>query len=67
MTDIKMEINLVLSRRLDDFLRSLGRVLACRLRIGLPTPADEIPGDFFDCLEIPRDFRFLLYKRLSEN
>ena len=31
--------------------------------LGLPTPADEIPGDFFESLKIPGDFRFLLYKR----
>ena len=35
-------------------------------RLGLTTPADEIPGDFFESFEIPGDFRFLLYKRASK-
>ena len=37
------------------------------IQLGLPTPADEIPGDFFESLEIPGDFRFLLYKRAFKN
>ena len=35
--------------------------------LGLPTPADEIPGDFFESLEIPGVPRFLPYKRPSKN
>ena len=33
----------------------------------MPTPADEISGDFFESLDIPGDFRFLLYKRASKD
>ena len=33
--------------------------------LGLPTPADEIPGDFFESLENPGVLIFLLYKRPS--
>ena len=36
------------------------------LTLGLPTPADEIPGDFFESLEIPGVSRILLYKRTSK-
>ena len=35
--------------------------------IGLPTPADEISGDFFEFLEIPGVSKFLLYKHLPKN
>ena len=35
--------------------------------IGLPTAADEIPGDFFESLQIPGVFRFFLNKRPSKN
>ena len=35
--------------------------------IGLPTPADEIPGDFFESSKIPGVSRFVLYKRPSKN
>ena len=35
--------------------------LGVRLALGLPTSTDEIPGDFFDSLEFPEIFRFLLY------
>ena len=35
--------------------------------IGLPTPADEISGDFFESLEIPGVSRLLPYKRPSKN
>ena len=34
--------------------------------LGLPTPADEIPGDFVKSLEIPGVSRFLRYKRPSK-
>ena len=30
------------------------------LKLGLPTPGDEIPGDFFESMEIPGVSRFLL-------
>ena len=35
--------------------------------LGLRTSADEIPGDFFESLEIPEVSRFLLYKHPSKN
>ena len=36
-------------------------------QLGLPTSANEIPGDFFESLEIPGEFRFLLCKRATKN
>ena len=33
---------------------------------GLTTSPDEIPADFFESLEIPGDFRFLLFKLASK-
>ena len=35
-----------------------------RALAGLPTLADEIPGDFFESLEIPGVFRFAIYANL---
>ena len=45
-----------------------GDIVRCPcLQLGLSTPTDEIPGDFFESLEIPGDLRFLFNKRASKN
>ena len=48
-------------------IKTIGLCLRPEVWIELPTPADEIPGDFLESFEIPGVSRFLLYKRPSKN